>query len=119
MHIETLIFTLHLSLNNHQKHTISDNGGNDKIILSTNDNSKLWLSKDDINLKGRKKEYRYQDLTNRIEQISTTSGKSISSAQVDKLVQAMSAFGSPKDGQISLTSQQQTDLSKIIAANWS
>lgn len=122
-----------------QNDIIYDNNGNDKLTLNIIDHSKLWFSKDGINLKitnlenngsvtiidwfkqrwrgGFKRRYE-NILTNRIEQISTTSGKSIYSSQVDKLVQAMSTFTPPINGQIHLSSQQQADLNNIIAIHW-
>lgn len=131
-------YEIHFGKN--QNDIIYDSDGKDKLTLNIQDHSKLWFAKDGINLKitnlenngsvtildwfkrrwrgGFKRRYE-NVLTHRIENISTQTGKSISSAQVDKLVQAMSTFTPDKNGQINLSPQQQTDLSNIISANWS
>jgi hypothetical protein len=40
------------------------------------------------------------------------------SSQVDALVSAMAAFSPPPPGQTTLTPEQQSALSPVIAANW-
>lgn len=131
--------TYHITFGQNQKDIIYDKYGNDKLILNIDNHNKLWFSKENndlriTNLENNgsvmilswfKKRWRggirrrfQDDLSHRIEQISTSSGKTIYSAQVDKLVQAMSVFDPNSGGQINLTPQQQSEINNTIAANW-
>ena len=53
-----------------------------------------------------------------VEQFRTTDGASLLDAQVQSLVQAMSAFSPPAIGQFSLAPEYAATLAPIIAANW-
>jgi Ca2+-binding RTX toxin-like protein len=53
-----------------------------------------------------------------VEQIQADDGKLLLDTQVQNLVQAMAAFAPPPMGQTTLTSQQQTALAPVLAANW-
>ncbi len=50
--------------------------------------------------------------------ITSGDGKTVSSFNVEKLVQAMAAFAPPAAGATSLTPTQQTTLQPVLAANW-
>lgn len=53
-----------------------------------------------------------------IEQFKTSDGKTLLDSQVQNLVNAMAGFAPPPGGQTTLTADQQTALSPVIAANW-
>ncbi|MFN7121197.1 MAG: calcium-binding protein [Hydrogenophaga sp.] len=53
-----------------------------------------------------------------IEQFRTGDGKTLDSARVDALVQAMAAFSPPPMGQMTMTTQQQTSLAPVLASSW-
>lgn len=54
----------------------------------------------------------------RVEQFQTADNQTLLSSQVDALVSAMAAFSPPPPGQTTLTPEQQSALSPVIAANW-
>ncbi|MGG1945544.1 putative Ig domain-containing protein [Trinickia sp. NRRL B-1857] len=51
-------------------------------------------------------------------QIAAGDGKVLSDVNVDKLVQAMAAFGPPAAGQTALTPNERQALQPVLAANW-
>jgi Ca2+-binding RTX toxin-like protein len=55
---------------------------------------------------------------NHIEQFKTADGKTLVDSDVENLVSAMAAFAPPASGQTSLSSDYQTTLNSVIAANW-
>ncbi len=54
----------------------------------------------------------------KVEQFQTADNQTLLSSQVDALVSAMAAFSPPPPGQTTLTPEQQSALSPVIAANW-
>lgn len=60
----------------------------------------------------------YTGTASHVEQIKAGDGKLLLDTQVHNLVQAMAGFAPPAMGQTTLTSQQQTALAPVLAANW-
>ncbi|MCY1385065.1 hypothetical protein D9M69_733980 [compost metagenome] len=60
----------------------------------------------------------YAGTQNRIELFELSDGQRLLHSQVDSLVQVMAAFAPPPPGQTTLTPEQQSALSPVIAANW-
>jgi RTX calcium-binding nonapeptide repeat (4 copies) len=54
----------------------------------------------------------------RIDAFETSGGQTLLSSQVDQLVQAMAAFAPPAPGQITLSQDQRTALTPVLAASW-
>lgn len=54
----------------------------------------------------------------RIDAFETSSGQTLLSNQVDQLVQAMAAFNPPAPGQITLSQDQRSALTPVLAASW-
>ena len=54
----------------------------------------------------------------RIDAFETSSGQTLLSSQVDQLVQAMAAFNPPAPGQITLSQDQRSTLTPVLAASW-
>ena len=54
----------------------------------------------------------------RIDAFETSSGQTLLSSQVDQLVQAMAAFNPPAPGQITLSQNQRSTLTPVLAASW-
>jgi len=54
----------------------------------------------------------------RIDAFETSSGQTMLSNQVDQLVQAMAAFNPPAPGQITLSQDQRSALTPVLAASW-
>ena len=54
----------------------------------------------------------------RIDAFETSGGQTLLSSQVDQLVQAMAAFNPPAPGQITLSQDQRSALTPVLAASW-
>ncbi|MEE3662980.1 calcium-binding protein [Brenneria sp. g21c3] len=88
-------------------------------------NDALWLSryKDDLMIDAIGSSDRvvvqnwYADAGQRLDSIQTD-GASLSAANVDNLINAMAAFGSPRGGEIRLTPEQRPQFEQVLAANW-
>ena len=107
--------------------TIFEQGGNDQVLfgagLAAED---LWFMRRnghlDIHVIGTEDRLRISDWFNgdayRVETFETSSGHSLSSADVDRLVQAMAAFAPPEAGETSLSGQREEALVPLIAEVW-
>ncbi|MGP0174859.1 calcium-binding protein, partial [Pseudomonas sp. NCHU5208] len=60
----------------------------------------------------------YYSTSSQVEQFQLDDGRALSSSQVNNLVNAMAAFGSPAGGEMDLSSSQREQLDVLIAANW-
>ena len=60
----------------------------------------------------------YAGAANQVENIKASDGKTLSSAKVEALVSAMSAFTIPTAGTTTLSTAYQTALNPVLAANW-
>jgi hypothetical protein len=60
----------------------------------------------------------YSSTASQVEQFQLDDGRALSSSQVNNLVNAMAAFGTPAGGESSLTPPQKEQLDMLIAANW-
>jgi len=68
---------------------------------------------DQVTVKNWYRRDRYQ-----IEEITTSAGDVLHNNQVDQLVQAMAAFSPSSSGLISLTEDEQNQLTPVIASAW-
>ncbi|MFG0412172.1 calcium-binding protein, partial [Pseudomonas sp. zjy_8] len=60
----------------------------------------------------------YSSTSSQIEEFQLNDGRALSSSQVNNLVNAMAAFGSPAGGELDLSAAQREQLDMVIAANW-
>ena len=60
----------------------------------------------------------YNNTQNQVEEITTSAGDILHNNQVDQLVQAMAAFSPDSSGSISLTEDEQNQLTPVIASAW-
>lgn len=60
----------------------------------------------------------YGSTPSRIDSFETSSGQMLLASQVDQLVQAMAAFSPPAPGQITLSQDQRSALTPVLAASW-
>lgn len=60
----------------------------------------------------------YANTGNRLNQFELSDGTTLAAAQVQQLVDAMSAFGAPPSSMSVLTLAQQNSVESVIAANW-
>ncbi|MDP3835690.1 MAG: calcium-binding protein, partial [Hydrogenophaga sp.] len=113
---------------------ISDNGlhstsstYSDKLIFGEGiADEDVWLSRSGNDLRvqllgdGGQVEIKnwYASTSYRIEELRLSDGQKLLSSQVDALVSAMAAFAPPAPGQSTLTPEQQSALSPVIAASW-
>ena len=88
--------------------------------------SQLWFSRSgkdlEVSIIGTNTKQRvfgwYMDEGHQIEVFKAGDGKTLTSANVEKLVQAMAAFSPPPLGQTILDIKQELALSPVLAANW-
>lgn len=105
----------------------STSGNTDVLSFSAGvDDNQIWFVQSDLDLivsvigttdsitiKGW-----YSDVSNQVEHITSSNGKTLLSSQVAVLVDAMSAFAPPAAGELTLSESYQTALSAQIAASW-
>src|SRR5690606_40930487 len=60
----------------------------------------------------------YVSVTNRVDSFKLADGKTLTSSNVQNLVDAMATFSTPTAGQTTLPSDYQASLNPVIAANW-
>jgi len=114
--------------------TLTDNGYHsttstyaDKLKFGTGiAEEQLWFSQNgnhlDVGVIGTTDSTRinnwYVGTQYQIEVLELSDGQRLLNSQVSNLVQAMAAFAPPAPGQTTLTPEQQSALSPVIAANW-
>lgn len=106
---------------------ISESSGLDTLAFNTNVKAnQLWFTKTGsdlvISIIGSANQVIIDDWYNnsnfQVETIRSSDGKTLSSNKVDALVNAMSIFSPPVAGQTNLSTNYQTALNPVIAANW-
>jgi Ca2+-binding RTX toxin-like protein len=107
--------------------TLTDAGGTDQLqILAGVNADQVWLRRVSNNLElsviGSGDRFVvtnwYSATTNQIETLKLADGKTLTSANAQKLVDAMAAFAPPSTGQTTLPANYQSSLGGVIAANW-
>lgn len=107
--------------------TLTDAGGTDQLqILAGVSAEQVWLRKVSNNLEvsviGSGDSFVvtnwYTASANQVETFKLADGKTLTSANAQKLVDAMAAFTPPSAGQTTLPTNHQNSLGSVIAANW-
>lgn len=107
--------------------TLTDAGGTDQLsVLSGVSADQLWFRRVGTNLEvsviGTADSFVinswYSSSANQIESMKLSDGKTLTSGNVQKLVDAMAQFAAPAAGQTTLPANYQSTLNPVIAANW-
>ncbi len=107
--------------------SLTDTGGVDQLqILAGVTANQVWLkqvgSSLEVSVIGTTDKFTvnnwYSAAANQVESFKLADGKTLTSANVQKLVSAMSGFTVPAQGQTTLPTSYQTTLNPVIAANW-
>jgi Ca2+-binding RTX toxin-like protein len=107
------------------QYTLANTGAVENVVLTAGMENQLWFAQVgnnlQINVLGSSEQITVDNwftTGTKLNQLTSSDGHTINATGIGQLVQAMASFGIPPAGQTSYTTQEQTTLAPVMAANW-